>query len=309
MLVLAGLSGSALRESVGSDAHSSEAPPVHVPVIAGPEVLPPGDGPQALALPAVPDAAYTPDVMAGESFSVAQKPPPSTDGMASDSSGFVPLGVQGSWRLVFDEEFNALDPVVWTPYWFRDCHPESKKNNVKTCSRNVKIAAGEAILQVSDAESGALLSTNPRDGVRGHSGFEYSTGYAEARIYFPGTCSGGIYNWPAWWTVGQSYPHTGEIDIAEPLQGDMTSVYHAPNYHRAQWVFGCWAGQYHTYGVNRMAGRNDVYFDGRLTFSYETKDGNAPHYLLLNLGTAAGPKVFGQAGAVRVDYVRVWQQK
>ena len=180
-------------------------------------------------------------------------------------------------------------------------------NNVKTCSRNVRVANGEAVLQLTDAGSGALLSTNPKDGVPGHAGFEFTSGFAEARIYFPGTCSSRIPNWPAWWTVGQRFPHTGEIDIAEALGGDMWSVYHSAEGKKTRNVPDCWAGAYHTYGLHRKAGANDIYYDGRLIHSYATKDGNSPHYLLLNVGVSGGSRLFGERGSMRVDYVRVWQ--
>ena len=156
--------------------------------------------------------------------------------------------------------------------------------------------------------SGALLSTNPKDGVPGHAGFEFTSGFAEARIYFPGTCSSRIPNWPAWWTVGQRFPHTGEIDIAEALGGDMWSVYHA------------------TEGMINPA-RSPIAGPGRTTrtvctgrpepmtstttagssHSYASKDGNSPHYLLLNVGVSGGSRLFGERGSMRVDYVRVWQ--
>ncbi|MET4134848.1 hypothetical protein [Pseudarthrobacter sp. PvP090] len=136
--------------------------------------------------------------------------------------------------------------MFWTPYWFNDCNPKSVMNNVKTCSRNVRVANGEAVLQLTDAESGALLSTNPKDGAPGHAGFEFTSGFAEARIYFPGTCSSRIPNWPAWWTVGQRFPHTGEIDIAEALSGDMWSVYHSAEGKKSRNVPDCLAGAYHS---------------------------------------------------------------
>ena len=224
-----------------------------------------------------------------------------------DTEQRVPLGVPGSWHLVFDDEFDSLNTTAWTPYWFNDCNPKSVMNNVKTCSSNVKVANGEAVLQLSDAGSGALLSTNPKDGVRGHAGFAFTSGYAEARIRFPGTCRSGIPNWPAWWTVGQRYPHTGEIDIAEAIAGDISSVYHAAEWLISREVTACRAGGYHTYGLHRKVGANDIYYDGRLVHSYVTKDGNSPHYLILNLGASADPRMFGEQSSVRVDYVRVWQ--
>lgn len=326
VLVVAGLSGSAIRLQAGQPEAS---PP-------GQEASVSGTDPGADPGPALSDStggagAEQPAPPGGTDASAAQPPAAEQPGVAEPgkaeeapadgpvSEALVkgtpvvaskeggPLGPPGAWKLVLDEEFDTLNTGLWTPYWFRDCHPGSTKNGVKTCSSNVKVENGNAVLQLSDAESGALLSTNPKDGVPGHVGFQYTTGYVEARIYFPGTCSGGIYNWPAWWTTGQKFPATGEIDIAEPLAGTMTTVYHSADRDPAKWFIGCWAGGYHTYGVHRKAGVNDVYFDGKLEFSYPTNDGNAPHYLLLNVGINPDKLVLGKTGAVKVDWVRAWQ--
>jgi hypothetical protein len=272
----------------------------------------------------MPVAPPPPDTGAGIPTE-APSPDPAADTLADASSGIPngadppavtpvlgttppgPLGVGGSWHLVLDDEFDILNAALWTPYWFNDCNPKSVMNNVKTCSSNVRVANGEASLQLSDAESGGLISTNPKDGVPGHTGFEFSTGYVEARISFPGPCISGIHNWPAWWTVGQRYPHTGEIDIAEAIAGDMESVYHSAGGSKSRQIYGCWSGGYHTYGLHRKAGVNDIYYDGKLVHSYATSDGNSPQYLILNVGIAADPGVFRDPGSMRVDYVRAWQ--
>jgi len=46
---------------------------------------------------------------------------------------------------------------------------------------------------------------------------------------------------------------------------------------------------------------------GNLVKSYVTHDGEAPQYLIFNVGTKASrTQVFGAASRVFVDYVRVW---
>lgn len=320
LLVLAGLSASAIRGQGSVDDSSAGPGSGQNTPAPGAGSLPPSPGSSAIG-PA-------PKATAGKDGSGASAAQDQTGGagqadglkagdagsnasvkgapvVASTESG--PAGPPGTWKLVFDEEFDVLNTAVWTPYWFKDCDSDSMKNGVKTCASNVTIENGNAVLKLSDAGSGALLSTNPKDGVPGHVGFQYTTGYVEARIFFPGTCSGGINNWPAWWTVGQNFPATGEIDIAEPLAGDMSTVYHSPVTAMAKGILGCWAGGYHTYGVHRKAGVNDIYFDGRLVSSYPTQDNNAPHYLLLNVGLYPQKRIFGEASAVRVDWVRAWE--
>ncbi|GGH95602.1 family 16 glycosylhydrolase [Arthrobacter liuii] len=249
---------------------------------------------------------------AGSAPGPTTTPPVAANGVAaavvaSSASISTPLGVPGNWSLLFEDNFDTLNRSVWTPYWFKDC-AGSMVNKVLTCSSNVSVTGGELTLQMSGPDKGALVATNPSDGVAGHVGASFGLGFYEARILFPGTCGTTIHNWPAWWTTGQSWPAHGENDIAEPLSGTMHSNYHSPSKNTTASIPGCWAGQFHTYGLHRKAGRNDVYFDGALVQSYATLDGAVPHYLVINVGYWSGSQVSGPAGAVRVDYVRVWRQ-
>ena len=317
LVILAGLSGSSAQTafpipqpSSDSGNTASESAAVDPAISSAPGADLPAESPLPDSGAGIPTEAPPPDNGADTSAEASSGTPGGVDLLTVtpvlDTTQRVPLGVRGPWNLVFDDEFDTLDTASWTPYWFNDCNPKSVMNNVKTCSSNVRVANGEAVLQLTDGESGALLSTNPKDGVPGHVGFEFTSGFVEARIFFPGTCNR-IPNWPAWWTVGQRFPHTGEIDIAEALEGDMWSVYHSAEGSKKREASGCWSGAYHTYGLHRKAGANDIYYDGRLIHSYTTNDGNSPHYLLLNVGVSAGLQIFGEGSSVRVDYVRAWQ--
>ena len=55
-----------------------------------------------------------------------------------------------------------------------------------------------------------------------------------------------------------------------------------------------------------LYGTNDIYFDDVLVYSYSTSDGNAPHYLVLNVGYSASYPMYGVDGEMKVDWVRVW---
>lgn len=213
-----------------------------------------------------------------------------------------PVGQNGSWKLVFSDEFNGtnLDPQVWSKSWFNG----GKMNNVTTNPANVSVGGGNLILTLTSNTEGALVNTNPSDG--GKSGFAIGYGYLEAKVFFPGNGQS-IYNWPAWWTDGQNWPQNGEIDIAEGL-GTLTSNYHSSSgANNSNTVAGNWANAYHVYAVNRQPGKNDIYWDGKLIRSYATNDGGSPHYLIFNIGSG-NQQVLGVGSQVKVDYVRVWEK-
>ena len=211
----------------------------------------------------------------------------------------------GTWTLAFEDDFLGTTlSNKWANSWFQG----GVMNGVTTSPANVRVSGGNLILTPASSSSGALVNTNPIDGGAPAGGFTYTSGYAEARIFFPGIPDGSrAYNWPAWWTTGQTWPTTGEIDIAEPLAGVMHSNYHSAGADFNHQISGSWANGWHKYGVHRKTnGTNDIYFDDVLVYSYSTSDGNAPHYLVLNVGYSASYPMYGVDGEMKVDWVRVW---
>jgi hypothetical protein len=217
----------------------------------------------------------------------------------------MPTGMAGNWKLTFDDEFSgtSLDTTKWSNCWFSpQC---GTMNNVKTDPGNVSVSDGNLVLTLSSSSTGALVSSNPRGGAS--SGYQFQYGVVEARIYFPGDGKN-CYNWPAWWTDGQSWPSDGEHDIAEVLGGPMTVNYHSSSgAHNQGAVPGYWCGAYHVYTLYRRPGGGDVYIDGTKVKSYTTDDTGTPEYLILNVGYSGGPAAYGADSQVKVDYVRAWQ--
>jgi hypothetical protein len=214
-----------------------------------------------------------------------------------------PTGVPGDWTLQLDDEFTgtALDLGRWSNCWFSPgC---GTMNKVSTSPANVSVANGNLVLSLASSSSGALVSTNPVGGAT--TGYQFGVGAVEARIYFPGDGTH-CYNWPAFWVTGQSWPTTGENDIAEVLGGQMTVNYHSSSgAHNQGAVPGYWCSDYHVYTLNRQATKSDVYYDGVLVKSYATDDHSAPQYVVINVGAGAYP-AYGAASQVKVDYVRAW---
>jgi hypothetical protein len=206
--------------------------------------------------------------------------------------------------MKFDDEFNgtALDTTRWKAL------DGYRMNNTTTRASNVSVSGGNLVLTLPSSTSGAYVSSSRSDGA-GANGYDLPVGgYAEARVYMPGTDTT-IYNWPAWWASGPSWPAAGENDIAEVLGGKMTVNYHSSSGAHNQGVIpGTWHNAFHVFGIHRKATSADVYYDGKLVKSYPTDDNGAGESLLLNVGSTSGSnQMYGTGSQVKVDYVRAWQ--
>lgn len=204
-----------------------------------------------------------------------------------------PLGMPGHWRIVFDDEFNGhhLNQTRWNAHigW-------TNQNHVTDSLRNLTVRGGHAIFRLASTSSGAEIETNT---------FGLAVGeYAQARIKFAGY-GGTVYNWPAWWISGPSWPAAGENDIAEGL-GSLTVNYHSPTgAHNKGTVNGDWTQGFHIYGIYRGRFVSRVYWDGQLVRTYPTDDNGQPENLWLTIGAANIIRT-GAAGEMVVDYVRAW---
>ena len=203
-------------------------------------------------------------------------------------------GASGWGAPSFDDEFNGsnLDTTTWNTEngW--------AKNGVTVSASNETVSGGDLILTLASSSSGAEISTNSYNLPVG--------GFAEARIDFPGNGTS-IYNWPAWWVSGPNWPQAGEADIFEGL-GSATTNYHYYSGGDQQsgpfYISGTWSNAFHTYGVYRGEGYNDIYWDGQLVKTYSTDDNGQAESLILTNGCSGGCTPGAQ---VKVDYVRAWQ--
>jgi hypothetical protein len=137
--------------------------------------------------------------------------------------------------------------------------------------------------------------------------------FAEARVYMPGSAADVMYNWPAWWVSGPSWPAAGEHDVAEVAgwaggNGSMTINYHSPSGAHAEGApAGTWSNGFHVFGLYRKASTADVYWDGVKVVTYSTDDNGQPENLICTLGGVAGVNsLYGSGSQVLFDYVRAW---
>jgi beta-glucanase (GH16 family) len=134
---------------------------------------------------------------------------------------------------------------------------------------------------------------------------QFTYGAFEARIYLPPS-TGGIADWPAFWTDGQIWPIDGEMDVMEGLGGSACYHFHSllggPG--------GCATGDFtgwHTYGADWEPGSVTYYYDGVEVGQITSGVTLSPMYLILDyaVGGSGGPTVV--PSTMDVDYVRVWQ--
>jgi len=225
-----------------------------------------------------------------------------------------PVGEPASWRLIFDDEFasSSLDLSKWSTGWYGSgiTAPVSPAELQCYDPAQVVQAGGELDLGLVAKQETCGGQTRPyASGMVTTSGkFTYTYGFAEARIWLPGSTV--LTNWPAFWADGTgSWPTTGELDVLESLGGQACWHFHdasgAPGGCPAQAAF---AGGWHTFGADWEPGTVTWYYDGIAVGTVSSAITASPMNLILDLATdntSGGP--IQAPATMRVDYDRVWQ--
>ena len=145
------------------------------------------------------------------------------------------------WSADFNDPAGTKpDSQVWTPLIGNGLAQLGFSNygtgEIELNSADAAVADGNGNLVISTSKANGVW-TSSRIWTQGKLSFQY--GKIEARIKMPA----GSFNWPAFWMLGSSYqptnrlfgsvpwPNSGEIDIAEILQGNRVnqSTLHANN--------------------------------------------------------------------------------
>jgi hypothetical protein len=224
-----------------------------------------------------------------------------------------PIGDHGSWKLIFDDEFNGshLNTRRWSTGWFGTGITGPLGSGDLECFDPTQVTVGGGKLSVSlvakpESCSGA---TRPyASGIVTTDGkFQFTYGVTEVRAWMPGS-GGVIADWPDIWTDGQNWPTDGEDDIMEGLRGQACWHFHYTDGNApGNCASGSFTGGWHTFAGDWEPGIVTYYYDGKAVGTITHGITTAPMYLLVSLGadnTYGGPVA---AGRIRVDYVRVWQ--
>lgn len=245
------------------------------------------------------------------------------------------------YHLVWHDEFNGSElneadwnreqhEVGWVNHELQEYIPSAEYAFVKD---------GELVIQPvkTESEDGTVSYQSGRVNTQNKHDIKY--GWVEARIKFP---QGKGYL-PAFWMMPQEeefygqWPKCGEIDIAEVL-GDSTKTNygtihygepHKQNQGMVTLKSGDFAEEYHTFAIEWEPGYIRWYVDGEAY--YETNDWftkwpdkeeepypapfNQPFHVILNVavggdwpGDPDDSTPFDERGAMKVDYVRMFQK-
>jgi beta-glucanase (GH16 family) len=239
--------------------------------------------------------------------------PSSTSGRAGSSEGGGPLGIPGSWQLVFDDEFDGfgLDTTRWSTGWMGAGITSAVNTLEPVCydPAQVAVANGNLFLSVVQKEESCGGVTQPyaAGAVTTDGKASFLFGAFEARVYLP-SAHQGVANWPSWWADGHHWPEDGEMDIAEGLGGRV--CYHL-RYTTTYSAGGCPDGDFtgwHTYAADWEPGSVSYYYDG-VKVGTITNSGitPAPQFLILDYSVYRDSTLTAAPLTMRVDYVRVWQ--
>ena len=229
---------------------------------------------------------------------------------------FTPVGVPGSWRLIFDDEFSSpsLNTGLWSNgIWGFDGPLASEEEE---CYPSSQVGLGGGVLSLtaiaktgSCTVSGGSVTEPYQSGMISTQGkFEFAYGFIEVRAFLPG--NGQVADWPGIWAAGNPpLPQGGELDVLEGLSGMACWHYHGPQGDRPGGCApGTWTGGWHTFAADWEPGKVVWYYDGKVVGTDTQDIASSKEHLILNLAvdqTYGGPIV--TPASLQIDYVRVWQ--
>ena len=246
----------------------------------------------------------------------ASKHSPATTTTTPTPTSPQPSGISGNWTMVMDSEFNraSLNTNIWTPGWFGSAVTDPVNTAEDDCynSNNVVATGSMLDLNVTDQSStcngksypytGSLISTQPNGS---NTGFLYTYGVVEARVYIPAASNDTIANWPGVWADTTPSETYGEDDIVEGLAGQACYHYHTNTEAPGGCVTTITPG-WHTFASDWQPGTITYYYDGTKVGS-EASTTSQPMYIILDNTISASNLSLAGPSTMQVQYVRVWQ--
>ena len=241
-------------------------------------------------------------------------------GIVAPCVGSATTGASGWGTPIFDDEFkndSSLDTTKWEddncPFGTNICYDPS--------TSNVSFSGGYLNLLNNNGGTESVITTYPNN-VSPGPGFQFTYGYAEARIWLPDPAKNGgkCENWPSFWLDNYNWPEDGEIDILECLDGGYAG-YHfwygpagSNGYSEGNDTSSGYTG-WHTFAADWEPGVITYYYDGVQVGQISQNVTSSPLFIILINGSSGDPSdpnsYFGgplATSTMQVQYVRVWQK-
>jgi beta-glucanase (GH16 family) len=243
--------------------------------------------------------------------------PSATTTSAPPTGSPVPVGVPGSWRYTFGDDFNG--PIAWGTTWVD--HSSAEADGGHGNAGNQQLEWNQAA-NCSTADGTLTLTAKP-DNITSPSGQHYNWssclitstpsysfryGYIEIRAQLPSPKG----FWPAFWTWqapgNNQYTETDVFEFYSDNHSRLyltqhsgtggATVYNSP--------FDPTTG-YHVYGVDIRADGTGFYVDGKLVYTAPGTSTGMTDIIVDNFVYSKIPPDAGGVGTMKVDYVRAWQ--
>ncbi|MBV9229153.1 MAG: glycoside hydrolase family 16 protein [Chloroflexi bacterium] len=229
----------------------------------------------------------------------------------------LPAGLDSSWHLVFDDEFNGgtLDTGKWITNAGRGGKCTSvdvdgiacfDSSAISVSDGNLHIEANKERINGMDYLAG-IINTDTK--------YYFTYGYFDIRAKMPK----GAGLWGSIWLYNQS-GDDNEIDIVELLGKDPTVVHQTMHsttsgQHQYNSLAKDWTRGYHDYAVKWQPGRLTFYIDGIARGTVTNGVPSEKLFLMANLDVGgrnawSGPPSVATPwpSYLNIDYVRVYQQ-
>jgi beta-glucanase (GH16 family) len=250
-----------------------------------------------------------------------------------DCQGTTPLGLSGTWKCTFDDEFNgtALNTGQWVPQLTADsayvAGPDCYVDNPGTIS----VSGGNLDLSVRKVApftcvdpAGNFTSDYEAGMVSTYGLFDQTYGAFEVDAKLPSSTVSGLQE--TFWLYPQTlkygaWPNSGEIDFAEfysEYRGYDVPVIHYANSSNDPNVtsYGCILNQdnFNTYGVDWTPTSITVLYNGEICLVDHPTTGSVPFdepffialTQALGIGTDAPTATAPTTATTQVNWVRAW---
>lgn len=255
--------------------------------------------------------------------STSTSPAPSPTGTTtsptatSGSGTTAPVGVGGSWRYTFGDDFDG--PIAWGSKWADYSSAEADNGHGNTGNQQLEWNQAANC----STSNGVLSMTAKPDSITSPSGKHYDWssclitsspsyafryGYMEIRAQL--TSPRGF--WPAFWTwQAAGNNQWTETDVFEFYSDNHSRLYLTQHSGAGggtvyQPPFDPTTG-FHVYGADIEPDGTRFYVDGKLVFTAPGTSTGMTNIIVDNFVYSAIPPAPGTVGVMNVDYVRAWQ--